>query len=91
MVIDPSSLLGEIDFLRQKGKDVSGRLFLSRKAHLVFPYHRILDGLYESIRGGRKLGTTGKGIGPAYEDKVARWGIRVGDLEDENPLPKNCE
>ena len=83
MVVDPSSLLGEIDFLRQKGKDVAGRLFLSSKAHLVFPYHRILDGLYESIRGGRKLGTTGKGIGPAYEDKVARWGIRVGDLEDE--------
>lgn len=83
MVVDPSSLLGEIDFLRQKGKDVSERLFLSSKAHLVLPYHRILDGIYENIRGGRKLGTTGKGIGPAYEDKVSRWGIRVGDLEDE--------
>ncbi|HXL02768.1 MAG TPA: adenylosuccinate synthase [Candidatus Atribacteria bacterium] len=83
MVVDPSSFLGEIDFLRQKGKDVSGRLFLSPKAHLVLPYHRILDGIYENIRGGGKLGTTGRGIGPAYEDKVARWGIRVGDLEDE--------
>jgi len=83
MVVDPSSLLGEIDFLRQKGKDVSERLFLSSKAHLVLPYHRILDGIYENIRGGGKLGTTGKGIGPAYEDKVSRWGIRVGDLEDE--------
>ena len=86
MVVDPSSLLGEIDFLRQKGKDVSERLFLSSKAHLVLPYHRILDGIYENIRGGRKLGTTGKGIGPAYEDKVSRWGIRVGDLEDEKLL-----
>jgi len=83
MVVDPSSFLGEVDFLRQKGKEVTGRLFLSSKAHLVFPYHRILDGIYENIRGGGKLGTTGRGIGPAYEDKVARWGIRVGDLEDE--------
>jgi adenylosuccinate synthase len=83
MVIDPRSFLQELEVLSRQGVKVEGRLFISPKAHLVMPYHRILDELYERLRGKGKIGTTGRGIGPAYEDKVARWGIRVGDLWDQ--------
>lgn len=83
MVIDPVSFLKELEVLSQQGVQVEKRLFVSPKAHLVMPYHRILDELYEKLRGKGKIGTTGRGIGPAYEDKVARWGIRIGDLLDE--------
>lgn len=84
MVIDPFSFLQEVTALTQHGVHIEGRLFISPKAHLIMPYHCILDRLYEQLRGGEKIGTTGKGIGPAYEDKVARWGIRLGDLWDRN-------
>lgn len=80
MVIDPSSFLEEAAFLEREGIVLTDRLFISEKAHLVMPYHRLLDTLYESLRGKGKIGTTGRGIGPAYEDKVARFGIRVVDL-----------
>ncbi len=80
MVIDPVSLLDEIKFLNEKGFDVTGRLFISHKAHLIMPYHKILDTVYEKDR--QKIGTTGRGIGPAYTDKVARVGIRIVDLLD---------
>ncbi len=80
MVIDPASFVEETRFLEKEGVSFSGRLFVSEKAHIVMPYHRLLDRLYEGLRGKEKIGTTGRGIGPAYEDKVARWGIRVVDL-----------
>ncbi len=81
MVIDPADLLQEIQFLRDNGWEESlQRLLISEKAHLVMPYHRLFDQLQESFRQGSRIGTTGRGIGPAYEDKVARWGIRAVDL-----------
>lgn len=80
MVIDPAAFLEEIRFLEGEGVRCNDRLFISEKAHVVMPYHRLLDTLYERFRGKGKIGTTGRGIGPAYEDKVARFGIRVVDL-----------
>jgi len=85
VVINPSVLIDEIDQLNQRGVD-TGRLFISDRAHLIMPYHVLLDGLEEKWRGGKALGTTGKGIGPAYADKVARVGIRAGDLLDKEIL-----
>src|SRR6478752_4866523 len=82
VVVDPQALFQEIDQLAQSGIDVSGRLLVSDKAHLILPYHRELDVLAEARRGERKIGTTSRGIGPAYEDKIGRRGIRVGDLAD---------
>ena len=81
MVIDPADLLQEIQFLRDNGWEESlQRLLISEKAHLVMPYHRLFDQLQETFRQSSRIGTTGRGIGPAYEDKVARWGIRTVDL-----------
>jgi adenylosuccinate synthase len=80
VVLDAEQLLKEIETLEARGVQVAGRLFVSDRAHLVFPVHRALDQAQESKRAKGKIGTTGKGIGPAYEDKVARCGIRVGDL-----------
>jgi adenylosuccinate synthase len=82
VVIDPHALFAEVDELSSLGIDVSGRLFVSDKAHLILPYHRELDVLSEARRGERKIGTTSRGIGPAYEDKIGRRGVRVGDLAD---------
>ncbi|TET68910.1 MAG: adenylosuccinate synthase [Dehalococcoidia bacterium] len=82
VVINPSVLLGEIDELNQRGVDTS-RLFISDRAHLVMPYHILLDGLEEESRGGKAIGTTRKGIGPAFADKIARLGIRTCDLLDK--------
>jgi len=79
MVIDPDELLREMAILRDAGVDLS-RLVLSGNAHLIFPYHRLLDRGVESVRGDRAIGTTGRGIGPAYTDKAARRGIRARDL-----------
>ncbi len=82
VVINPAVLFKEIDQLNQHGVDTS-RLFISDRAHLIMPYHLLLDGLEEKLRGGKALGTTGKGIGPAFADKIARAGIRTGDLLDK--------
>ena len=82
VVINPSVLLDEIDQLNQRGVDTS-RLFISNLAHLVMPYHILLDGLEEESRGGKAIGTTRKGIGPAFADKIARLGIRTSDLLDK--------
>ncbi len=82
MVINPSVLIDEIDQLNRR--DVATKqLFISDRAHVIMPYHTLLDGLEEKWRGGKALGTTGRGIGPAYADKVARMGIRTGDLLDK--------
>jgi len=89
VVVDPTALFAEIDELMQAGIDVTNRLFVSDKAHVILPYHRDLDLLSEARRGERKIGTTSRGIGPAYEDKIARRGIRVGDLADPVGLEKN--
>jgi adenylosuccinate synthase len=80
VVVDPQALFGEIAELGRMGVTVDGRLLISEKAHLILPYHRELDVLSEARRGERKIGTTSRGIGPAYEDKVGRRGIRVCDL-----------
>jgi adenylosuccinate synthase len=81
VVIDPGTLLEELRYLRDKGI-TSPNLAISDRAHLVMPWHRILDGLEEDRRGNRRIGTTRRGIGPAYMDKNARQGIRVVDLMD---------
>jgi adenylosuccinate synthase len=86
VVIDPWTLLEEIDALEQRGVALDGRLGLSRRAHLVLPYHLLLDRAHEESRGSGKLGTTGRGIGPAYRDKVARVGLRVGDLASRDRM-----
>jgi len=80
VVIDPQALFSEIDGLERMGVAVGGRLLISEKAHLILPYHRELDVLSEARRGERKIGTTSRGIGPAYEDKIGRRGIRVCDV-----------
>ncbi|MEK7747695.1 MAG: adenylosuccinate synthase [Nitrospirota bacterium] len=83
VVIDPEALLSEISALASHGILVSNRLFISESAHLIMPYHKALDKASESRKGSQKIGTTGRGIGPAYSDKTARIGIRVVDLFDE--------
>jgi adenylosuccinate synthase len=79
VAINPAVLLEEIDNLRNHGVDTS-RLFISDRAHLIMPYHTLLDTLEEERRSKEAIGTTRRGIGPAFADKVARWGIRAGDL-----------
>jgi adenylosuccinate synthase len=86
VVVDPQALFAEIEELGKLGYDVSNRLVISEKAHLILPYHRELDLLAEARRGERKIGTTSRGIGPAYEDKIGRRGIRVCDLADHAAL-----
>jgi adenylosuccinate synthase len=82
VVVDPEALVKEIEALFKSGVDVAGRLHVSNRAHLIFPYHRELDKAAESARGANKIGTTSRGIGPAYEDKMARRGLRMCDLLD---------
>jgi adenylosuccinate synthase len=86
VVVDPQALFAEIDELGRLGYDVGSRLLISERAHVILPYHRELDLLSEARRGERKIGTTSRGIGPAYEDKIGRRGIRVCDLFDRGGL-----
>ncbi|MCW8824503.1 MAG: adenylosuccinate synthase [Ignavibacteriaceae bacterium] len=86
VVIDPTALLEEINLLEKNGISVEGRLFISHNAHLIMPYHKLLDSISES--GTSKIGTTGRGIGPCYIDKFARKGIRIVDLLDRTELEK---
>src|SRR5512145_673135 len=84
VVFDPKVFLQEVDELTEGGLlPASTKLYVSEKAHVIMPYHRSLDQAREAKSSGKKIGTTGRGIGPAYEDKVARTGIRIGDLLDE--------
>ena len=81
VVLEPQQFLDEVDELAKKGVDVSpARLGISKKTHLILPYHKKLDVVREAMKAGKKIGTTGKGIGPCYEDKAARVGLRAGDL-----------
>jgi adenylosuccinate synthase len=86
VVVDPQALFAEIDELAGAGIAIGDRLIVSDKAHLILPYHRELDLLSEARRGERKIGTTSRGIGPAYEDKIARRGVRVGDMANAEAL-----
>jgi len=78
-VVNPETLITEMDALDEAGLSLDN-LFISSRAHLILPYHRQLDGLEETARGAKAIGTTKRGIGPTYADKAARWGLRVGDL-----------
>jgi adenylosuccinate synthase len=82
VVLDPFQFFEELDALEARGVDTAGRVGVSGRAHLLLPYHKMLDRAAEHGRGAGKIGTTGRGIGPAYEDKVARQGNRVADLQD---------
>ena len=86
VVVDPQALFAELEELGRHGIEAGRRLLISDKAHLILPYHRDLDLLAEARRGERRIGTTSRGIGPAYEDKIARRGIRVCDLADPAAL-----
>ena len=86
VVVDPQALFAEIDEVTAAGVSIGDRLTISDKAHLILPYHRELDILSEARRGERKIGTTSRGIGPAYEDKIARRGVRIGDLANMDAL-----
>src|SRR4051812_26460469 len=91
VVVDPVSLVEEIQILKKLGIKIGGNLFLSETAHLVFPYHRELDAQRESFKGKNKIGTTKRGIGPAYGDKAARTGLRVLDLINPARFKKQLE
>ena len=80
VVVDPAALIEEINGLRERGVDISKNLFLSKNAHVIMPYHMALDRENEKLRGSKSIGTTGRGIGPTYCDKISRAGIRVADL-----------
>lgn len=80
VVIDPAALVEEMQHIRERGIDLRDRLFISPKAHVTLPYHRLLEQGREARRGDNKIGTTGRGIGPTYTDKVARYGVRMQDL-----------
>jgi adenylosuccinate synthase len=92
VVLDPAVLVAEIDALRARGVIRSeSQLIVSESAHVIFPWHKQLDVLREQVRGDSPIGTTGRGIGPAYEDKVARRGIRVRDLLEAGRLQRKIE
>src|SRR5271166_280579 len=80
VVLDPIYFLDEIDRVRKAGLDIDGRLFVSNRAQVILPYHRMIELAAETAPGRQKIGTTSKGIGPAYEDKMARSGLRIVDL-----------
>jgi adenylosuccinate synthase len=90
VVVDPAALVAELDSLGRMGIDVHGRLHLSNRAHLIFPYHRQMEKASEAARGAAKIGTTSRGIGPAYEDKMARRGLRMCDLLDPELFRKKA-
>src|SRR5437870_6790524 len=82
VVIDPEALITEMDELKKKGLRIEKNLFISQAAHVIMPYHKAIEKASETQKGLRRIGTTGRGIGPAYVDKMARIGIRMGDLLD---------
>jgi len=88
VVIDPVTLKKEVDALTKMNVDISKKLFISRKAHLIIPTHRMLDAASESAKGKEKIGSTLRGIGPTYMDKTGRNGLRVGDVESDDFLSR---
>jgi adenylosuccinate synthase len=91
VVLDPMALLKEVAALREAGIDVNGKLFVSNRAHVILPYHRLIELASENAPGRVKIGTTSRGIGPAYEDKMGRRGLRVADLLDLQLLRTHIE
>jgi adenylosuccinate synthase len=91
VVLDPLAFLKEVSALRQAGVKVDGNLFVSNRAHVILPYHRMIELAAENAPGRVKIGTTSRGIGPAYEDKMGRRGLRVADLLDLELLSKHIE
>jgi len=91
VVLDPFAFMREVDALRQQGVNVDGNLFVSNRAHVILPYHRMIELAAENAPGRVRIGTTSRGIGPTYEDKMARSGLRVQDLLDKALLQKHIE
>jgi len=91
VVLDPLALLKEVRMLRDAGVEVDGNLFVSNRAHVILPYHRMIEMGAENAPGRVKIGTTSRGIGPAYEDKMGRRGLRVSDLLDSSLLRSTIE
>src|SRR5665213_1231663 len=91
VVLDPMAFLQEIDRLKELGVDVAGQLFISNRAQVILPYHRMIELASENAPGRVKIGTTSRGIGPAYEDKMGRRGLRVADLLDLKLLKTHIE
>ncbi|MFW5980525.1 MAG: adenylosuccinate synthase [Halanaerobiaceae bacterium] len=90
VVIDPEAMVAEMEALQERGIDL-GNLYISENAHVIMPYHRLLDKLEEERKGEGKIGTTGKGIGPVYTDKTARRGLRIVDLIEEDRFYEKLE
>lgn len=92
VVLDPKALFEEINYLESLGVEITpDRLIISDRAHVIMPYHRVLDGIKERARGNKDIGTTGKGIGPSYTDKMERSGIRVCDLIHKEVFEENLK
>ncbi|MGB0083694.1 MAG: adenylosuccinate synthase [Terracidiphilus sp.] len=91
VVLDPIYFLDEVDRVRKTGLNIDGRLFVSNRAQVILPYHRMIELAAETAPGRQKIGTTSKGIGPAYEDKMARSGLRVVDLLNPSLLKTHIE
>lgn len=91
VVIDLEVLTGEIDMLLKAGFKLEKRLFISPRCHLILPYHKLLDKLYEEAKGDAKTGTTGRGIGPVYADKVSYHGLRIYDLQNKEQFSRKLE
>jgi adenylosuccinate synthase len=90
-VVDPKVLIEELETVLAAGYDAESRLFLSETAHLIMPWHKLLDHAQEAFRGNNRIGTTGRGIGPAYADKADRLGIRAGELVDPELFEKKLD
>lgn len=91
VAIDPGGLIGELDGLKKNGIAVGKRFLICQRAHVIMPYHKAIDKAAEQAKGARRIGTTGRGIGPAYVDKMARVGIRMGDLLNPDILKKKIQ
>ena len=91
VAIDPGGLIGELDGLKKNGIAVGKRFLICQRAHVIMPYHKAIDKAAEQAKGARRIGTTGRGIGPAYVDKMARVGIRMGDLLNPEVLKKKIK
>ncbi|HXF93741.1 MAG TPA: adenylosuccinate synthase [Nitrospiraceae bacterium] len=91
VVVDPEALIAEMDRLQAKGVKIGKNFVISQRAHLILPYHKAIEKASEQSRGSRRIGTTGRGIGPSYADKMARIGIRVGDLLNPSLFRRKLE
>ncbi|MEN9328098.1 MAG: hypothetical protein RI947_906 [Candidatus Parcubacteria bacterium] len=91
VVLDLEVLISEIEMLKEAGIDLKGKLYISPRCHIILPYHKLLDKIYEAAKGSAKTGTTGRGIGPVYADKVSYNGIRLSDLLDKKKLTQKLQ